>query len=396
LKRKTILLFSITYFFYYWTRYNFPIALPFIKAEYGLTAAQIGSIATALTLGYAVGQLINGALVDRYGPRIMMTIGGLGAMLANLWMGGSMYFEMFIVAWLANGYFQAMGYPSTLKLVVNWFKPQEQGRAVGASEFAQSLASILILPLAGWLAVQYSWRLVFIVPALLMGLVSVWYWTQARDHPPDWDEVQEDKPLLRDMLARYRAALGDWRLVSADLSYGASQFVRYAMITWIPLYLVQTTGLGIFKAALAGAMFQVGGALGSLLVGWLADLPLFQPRRWVLIAGGMLVSAAAGVSVGLVPAERIWLIVVPLFICGVGIEALEVAYFLTPADFLGREMTATGVGCMNATGKLVASLQGITLGRVIDVFGYGAAFGVAGASGLVAAALILPLGLKRD
>jgi hypothetical protein len=33
---------------------------------------------------------------------------------------------------------------------------------------------------------------------------------------------------------------------------------------------------------------------------------------------------------------------------------------------------------------------------VIDVFGYGAAFGVAGASGLVAAALILPLGLKRD
>jgi predicted MFS family arabinose efflux permease len=215
----------------------------------------------------------------------MMTIGGLGAMLANLWMGGSVYFEMFVVAWLANGYFQAMGYPSTLKLVVNWFKPQEQGRAVGASEFAQSLASILILPLAGWLAVQYSWRLVFFVPALLMGVVSVWYWTQARDHPLDWDEVQEDKPLLRDMLARYRAALGDWRLVSADLSYGASQFVRYAMITWIPLYLVQTTGLGIFKAALAGAMFQVGGALGSLLVGWLADLPLFQPRRWAPALG---------------------------------------------------------------------------------------------------------------
>jgi len=237
---------------------------------------------------------------------------------------------------------------------------------------------------------------VFIVPGLLMGAVSVWYWTQARDRPPGVVRVQVKKPLLSDMLTRYRAALGDWRLVSANFSYGASQFVRYAMITWIPLYLVQTTGLGIFKAALAGATFQMGGALGSLLVGWLADLPLFQPRRWVLIAGGMLVSAAAGVSVGLVPAERIWLIVVPLFVCGVGIEALEVAYFLTPADFLGREMTATGVGCMNATGKLVASLQGITLGRVIDVLGFGAAFGVAGASGLVAAALILPLGLRRD
>lgn len=396
MKRKTLLLFSITYFFYYWTRYNYPVALPFIKEEYGLTAANLGAIATALTLGYAVGQLVNGALVDRYGPRLMMTLGGLGAMTANLIMGGGLFFEMFVVAWLGNGYFQSMGYPSTLKLVVNWFRPDERGRAVGASEFAQSLAAILILPLAGWLAVSYSWRLVFFVPGLLMGLVSIWYWTQARDRPVGLaNEANRKPPLLKDMAFRYRRALGDPRLVSANFSYGASQFVRYAMITWIPLYLVQTTGLGIFKAALAGATFQAGGAVGSVIVGWLADLRLFRSRRWVLIAGGMLVSAAAGVCVGLVPAGRIWWIVVPLFVCGVGIEALEVAYFLTPADFLGREMTATGVGCMNATGKLVASLQGITLGRVIDVLGYGAAFSIAGVSGVVAAILILPLGLKR-
>jgi sugar phosphate permease len=387
-RAKVVAWFSVTYFFYYLARYNYPVALPFIKTEYGFSAAQVGMVATALTLGYAVGQFVNGALVDRKGPRLMMALGGVGVALANLAMGGSWLLEMFVLAWLANGYFQAMGYPSTLKLIVNWFRGDEgRGKALGVSEFAQSVASVAVLPLSGWLAAQWSWRLVFVVPALLMGLATAWYWLSARDGA----DGPEPVPLARDLAGRWRAALSDWRLDCAYLSYGACQFVRYSMVTWIPMYFV-SQGLDIFKAALASAAFQVGGALGSLLVGWLADLGPFRSRRWLLIVAGMSLSGLAGAAVGLVPG---WAAVAVLFACGVGVEALEVAYFLTPADFLGREMTATGVGVMNATGKLVASLQGVALGGIIDALGYGAAFGTAGLFGLLAAALVLPLGRRK-
>lgn len=409
---NVVLWFSVVYFFYYLARYNFPVALPFIKQELNLSATQVGWIATALTIGYALGQLINGVLVDRRGPRIMMTIGGVGSMVANMMMGGSDIYSLFILAWLANGYFQAMGYPSSLRLIANWFDPQDRGKAIGASEFAQSVASIVILPLAGFLASRFSWRLVFVVPGLLMGLATAWYYARAKDHPwgymrveneqgdiletkddgATWTE-EEKKPLLEDMVQRYRQVFADPRLLCANLSYGFSQFVRYAMITWIPAYLYESTGMGIFAAALAGASFQVGGALGSVMVGWASDLPIFRERRWFIIAGGMVFSAIAGVAVGWLPAGVGT--IAALALCGVGIEALEVAYFLIPVDFLGEKMTATGVGCMNATGKAVASLQGAMLGRIIDAFGYGAAFGTAGAFGLLAAVLVLPVGVKR-
>jgi len=380
---KIIALFSLGYFAYYLCRYNYPIALPFIQDELQATTVEIGLIATALTGGYAFGQLINGFLVDRHGARLLFTIGGLGSMVSNLAMGGGMALEFFIIAWLANGYFQAMGYPSTLKLIANWFKREEQGKPLGVSECMQSVAAIAILPIAGWLALTISWRLVFIVPAIILGAMSIVFWTQARDSPTGKkvDGVRA--------LPAYRQALGSWRLDLAYISYGCTQFVRYAMITWIPMFLFLETGLDIFQAAVLAISFQVGGVLGSLLIGWAADTQTFRYRRWSLITIGMLVSGSVGASVGLFAAAPI-IVVALLFVCGAGIEALEVAYFLTPADYLGSELTATGVGCMNAVGKGMATLQGISLGWIIAVFGYGSAFAVAGAFGIAAALLIIP------
>lgn len=399
-RAKVTLLFSIIYFFYYLCRYNYPVALPFIKEEFALTAAQIGTIATALTLGYAVGQLVNGVLVDRKGPKIMMTIGGIVSMLANIVMGTSLTFHALVVGWLANGYFQSMGYPSSLRLISNWFRKDERGKQVGWSEAAQSVASVLILPFAGWLAGQFDWRLVFFVPATLLGLATIWYYVNAKDYPEQGGpedayeyHKKERLPLLKDMFQRYRLALASWRLVAANVSYGLCQFVRYAMVTWIPSYLYETTGEPIMSVAIKGTAFQLGGVFGSLLVGWMSDLKFLHSRRWLVISLCMFGSALAAVAVGLVP-PGIWTIVA-LALCGVGIESIEVAYFLVPSDFLGDDMTATGVGCMNATGKLIASFQGTTLGWIIDRFGYGSAFGTAGVFAALAALLVIPSGFQR-
>ncbi len=384
---------ALLYFFFYLARYNYPVALPFIKQEFSMSAMSIGWIATALTLGYMVGQFINGFLIDRKGPKIMFAIGGVGTMIANLFMGGNAIFDLFIFAWMANGYFQAMGYPSALKLIVNWFKPSERGQAVGINEALQSLASILILPLAGWLAASYNWRLIFFIPALLLGIATLVYYFNIKETPNK--EPEEKLSLWFSIKFSYRKAFADWRLVTSYFSYGCCQFVRYAMITWIPTYLYLQTNMGIFKAAIIGMTFQIGGVLGSLLVGWLSDTKMFHGRKWILITIGMSVSAITGAMVGIIDPNLGWQIVAVLIICGAGIEALEVAYFLVPVDYLGNKLAATGVGSMNAVGKGFASVQGVFLGWIIDTFSYASAFGVAGIFGLLAAILIIPSGFRR-
>lgn len=386
---RITVLFSSVYFFYYLARINYPLALPFLKTEFGVSNLELGTIATALTLCYAVGQLTNGFIVDRIGPGIMMLIGGLGSCAANLLMGWNSVFTLFPMFWGLNGYFQSMGYPATLKLVSNWFPRQDQrGKPVGMSEMLQSVASLIIIPFSAVVGVALGWRYIFYVPSIMLLIASVLFFAFSRDAPNPVKAVK--KPLLQDIKESYGTAFSNWRLISANFSYGFSTFVRYSLITWIPLYLYQASGQDLFKAVWIATTFQIGGVIGSPLVGWLSD-NYFASKKWLLIALGMLVSGVAGTSIGFIPITNPLLIMAVLLLCGVAIESLEVAYFLTPVEILGDKLSATGVGTMNATGKFVASFQGIVLGYLIDSFGWYSAFICAGLFGIVSAALILPL-----
>ena len=57
---------------YYLCRVNISVAIPGIMAEFGLSKTAMGAITTSLFVAYAVGQLINGQLVDRFGGRRLL------------------------------------------------------------------------------------------------------------------------------------------------------------------------------------------------------------------------------------------------------------------------------------------------------------------------------------
>ena len=58
----------------------------------------------------------------------------------------------------------------------------------------------------------------------------------------------------------------------------------YLMTNWMPTLLQQASGASIADAAFIGAMYQVGGTLGAILVGRLMDR--FEPHRVLLASYG--------------------------------------------------------------------------------------------------------------
>jgi len=383
---------AVLYFFYYLCRLNYSFALPFMQQEFHVSSAELGAIATALTLGYAVGQLINGFMVDRRGPKIIMAVGGIASAVLNVLMGWNSVFGLFLLIWAANGYFQAMGYPSSLRLIANWYSREDtRGMPLGINEGLQAAAQVVFVPVAALLAIVYGWRMIFIAPSITLFAMSIIYYLSVKNSP---QMELPRRPILRDALISYRKAFGNWRLDCAYLSYGFSQFIRYALITWIPLYFYQASGQSIFKTALFTTVLYVGGSVGSPLIGYLHD-HYFTQRKWMLIAVSKSILALATAVIGFISTSNSLLIIAVLMVCGVLNESLAVAYFLTPVEIMGVEGSATGVGCMNAVGKFVASLQGVLLGILIDLFGFNAAFVTAGLFSLGSAALILPMKNNR-
>ena len=68
---------------YYLCRVNFAVAQPLILREFpDWTAAQIGLIPSIYAMCYAVGQVVNGTLGERFGARRLMTMALVGAAVA--------------------------------------------------------------------------------------------------------------------------------------------------------------------------------------------------------------------------------------------------------------------------------------------------------------------------
>jgi len=181
------LLTSCFYLTYYFARYNYAVTIPFIQAEFQLSNTLVGLIATALTAGYALGQFINGFLIDRYGPRIMMTLGAFLSTIANFGMAVSQSFTHLIGSWATNGYVQAMGYGSCCKLYTSWFSPENRGKPLGFNEFLQSFASTIILPIGAFIITILGWRYVYVIPVLPLSFMAVIYYVLIRNHPRDRD-----------------------------------------------------------------------------------------------------------------------------------------------------------------------------------------------------------------
>ena len=79
------------------------------------------------------------------------------------------------------------------------------------------------------------------------------------------------------------------------LAFFMSLLVVYLMTNWMPTLLQQASGASLADAAAIGAMYQVGGTLGAILVGRLMDH--FEPHG-VLFAG-YLTGAACIVLISL-------------------------------------------------------------------------------------------------
>lgn len=391
---KTTLFTGVFYFTYYMARYNYSATIPFIQAEFGLTNTQIGLMATVLTAGYAIGQFINGYYIDKIGPRIMMSLGGLLTFIMNICVSIASSFQAILIFWGLNGYVQAMGYGSVCKLYVNWFPQDERGKPLGFNEFLQSFSSFIIVPLGAFLIVKYGWRSVYVIPVIPVLIGSFFFFREIRDKPqdegyiPNWVTTHAHNTPARSAFHAYKRTLSDWRMIASYVSYGGSQFARFVIYTWVAKYIYELTG-NIIIAGWVTAAFALGGSIGSLAVGWLSDKIRL---RWPIITFGMLVSAFSLMIFASAPHATPLILSILMAICGSGIEAVEVCYFLLPMDILDDDgYQATGVGVMNAFGKAFATIQGVLFGFLLDFGSYQTAFLVTAVICVFSALLVMPI-----
>src|ERR1700748_2371076 len=160
----------------YIDRATLAVANPLIREELGLSIAEMGYLLSAFLWAYAFSQLPTGAMVDRLGPRLLLTLGLSLWSFAQLLGGMVQNFAQFFGARVLLGVGEAPQFPTGARVVRDWFNQRDRGLATGVFNCASSLGTAIAVPLLTFLMLTFGWRVLFmIMGAAGLAMAAVWY-----------------------------------------------------------------------------------------------------------------------------------------------------------------------------------------------------------------------------
>jgi len=263
-------------------------------------------------------QLIYGSLVNRLGPRVLMSLGALVSGIAFFSLGqakglGWFYF-FYSILYVGNGAYAGIVANTAVN---NWFE-KEKGKALGLATAGMSVSGVLFPFLFMLIIMKWDLKTAFLLGGLCVLFLSPIAWKVIRNWPeelgtwPDGERPKENKGL--DYIAvdpSYSALSFDsirlkelfssgtfWRL---GLSYSLMMSGAVGVMSQLKPRFVEL-GLGDISAMALTSLSALFGAVGKYLWGFLCDKG--RPNRVVALmaflnAMGLMLGAFARGHLGL-------------------------------------------------------------------------------------------------
>jgi predicted MFS family arabinose efflux permease len=364
-----------------------------LRAAFGWTRAQAGSGNLALALGLALGALLAGRLVERFGIRRVALAGLIveAAVFAFLsrFDGPPLVYAgaLFAMAVLGAG-----ATPLTFTLAVNRRFERARGLALGVCLMGAGLAGALAPLLLGPVIAAAGWRAAYGVLAAVVLVASPLALALGGrgEDPPGEDRPGEDgrappaaapPPTFRSVLSRWRF----WALLGASAL--AAFAIAGASVHFVPIL----TERGLDPAAAAGRASLIGLSVIATRVMIGAALDRLS-ARWV---GAAVMAAAAAGALLLTLASPADAVAAALLLgAGLGAE-VDLISFLAARDF-GLAGYGRAYGLVYG-GTLVAAGAGpFGFGLIADRGGYGPALAASAVALAMAAAMLLSLRQATD
>ena len=290
--------------------------LGFIRADFALSSAAAGTIATAFFVGSAITMLAGGAIADRIGTRPAVTLGFLLVAIGNLGTGLLAPSFPALLGWrvlggLGAGFGFAAGASYTRSIFDDRGRHLAQG-LYGASFLLGSGITLAYVPvLAG---PSGDWRLAFTLSGL--AVASVWLvWTLLASS-------ERRAPAATGARAALAVALYERNTWLLALCHMCGFGMAIVISTWVTLYLADAFGLPIAAAGLIGSLTLVTGIAARASGGVILEGGM-RPVR--LIRAGLVLAVIGLTMMALAPALPV--AIVGLVVTGLGVGFPYAAVF---------------------------------------------------------------------
>jgi AAHS family 4-hydroxybenzoate transporter-like MFS transporter len=357
---------------------------PAIIKELGVSRAALSPVFSASLVGLMLGALIGGPVSDRFGRRPVLLGGMVFFAIMSLLTVIAGSIESLLVLRLLTGLGLGCVMPNAIALTSEYAPERVRSTAVMVMFCGFSLGAALGGLAAAVMIADFGWRSVFIAGGVLpmAGAAAVWRWLpesvrfmvlnggdkeriaaiMERVDPALTgkhivflaDEHKESKSPVRQLFTDKRALLTGLLWVVFFMSL----MDLYFLSNWLPT-VIHDAGIAVGAAALITAMLQVGGTVGTLVLGRLFDkvAPFYALAVIYFLAAGFI--AAVGISSSSMPT-----LVVTIFGAGFCVIGGQIGANSLAAKAYPTSIRATGVGWSLGIGR-IGSVLGPVIGGLL-------------------------------
>ena len=351
---------------------------PALSQEWGIDRASLGPVMSAALIGMVFGALGSGPLADRFGRKGVL----VGAVLVfggfSLASAYATNVDQLLVLRFLTGLGLGAGMPNATTLLSE-YTPERLKSLLVTSMFCGfnlgmaggGFISAKMIPAYGWHSLLVVGG---VLPLLLAVLLMVWLPESARFlvvRNRGTDRVRKTlSPIAPQVVAAAASfSVPEQKAVAARnvfsvifsgtyglgtvllwLTYFMGLVIVYLLTSWLPT-LMRDSGASMEQAAFIGALFQFGGVLSAVGVGWAMDR--FNPHKVIgafyLLAG--VFAYAVGQSLG-----NITLLATLVLVAGMCVNGAQSAMPSLAARFYPTQGRATGVSWMLGIGRFGAIL----------------------------------------
>jgi ACS family hexuronate transporter-like MFS transporter len=370
-----------------------------LQGAFGWSEVDYGNIVAAFNAAYALGLLLAGRLMDRFGTKIGYSVALIFWSLAAMAHALSRSAFGFGMARAALGLGEAGNFPAAIKTVAEWFPKKERAFATGIFNAGTNVGAIVAPLTVPWIALNYGWRWAFIATGAI-GFLWLLFWipmyAKPEVHPrvkqSELDYIQSDPP-------DPPAAKIPWVQLIPHRQTSAFAIAKYMTdpiwwfyLYWIPNFLRQNHGLDLSTIGPPLIAIYLIADVGSIGGGWLSSN--FIKRGWTINRGrktAMLICALAVTPIIFASnVKSLWGAVALIGLAAAAHQGWSANLFTTASDMFPRRAVGSVVGIGGMSGAIGGATMAVATGVILQSTGgnYRIVFTIAGSAYLVALVVI--------
>jgi len=382
------------------------ILAPDLQKIIGWSESEYGYIVTAFQTAYALGLLLFGRFIDRYGTRVGYLIAISVWSVASMAHAGARTAFGFGAARFALGLGESGNFPCAIKAVAEWFPKKERALATGIFNAGCNIGAVIGPAVVPWITITFGWPAAFLMTGAI-GFVWIVFWLLLYEVPEKkkalsrtelahiLSDSEEPAPEKIGWLAllKYRQT---WAIVIGKF---LTDPIWWFYLYWLGKFLNARFGLTLIRLGLPLVAVYALADIGSVGGGWVSSA-LIKKGRTVNRSRKAVMLVCALCVVPVMAANQVsglWAAVLLIGLAAGAHQAWSANIFTFASDMFPKKAVGSVTGLGGMAGAVGGMLFSTLAGHILEWTGsYFILFIISGSAYILALCVIQVLAPRLE